>query len=198
MLLWVDSQLSYVCGGVSLLTFRLPWADFSGAKASTGTCSRKSVEALIKWGTVENDLVVLTYHTVPHTAAHSGINSQTHTSNHSHCSINTTTREKRSSKTYHPIFILFSPLLCLFFLSFWLNALVSVHTYFGMASRARDSTPTPLLRQIQTSIKRHMARFSLSDMWCRCTFWKRRAGAAAALLVKPGGQDGSGATHCIY
>lgn len=90
----------------------------------------------------------------------------------------TRTGDQNSPKTrsYHSIIIFF--FFRLFFFtafSFSLNVLISVHTYFGALNRVRDSPP--LLKQIQTSIKRHMACLPVSDRWCRCTFQKRRAGA---------------------
>lgn len=70
------------------------------------------VEALIKWGKVENDLTALTYHIVPHTAAHSGINSQTLTSKHSHCSINTKKEIVKNISSY--LYFVFSSSLSIF------------------------------------------------------------------------------------
>lgn len=197
MLSWVDSHLSYV-GDISPLR-----SDFPEPFPAELRCPRTHLVELMqeiclhveaRWRMIWPPWLTTQSRIQRHTHKFTDTHEQTFSLFNKHHHQGKEIVKNISSYLY----FVFPPLLCLFFLSYWLNALVSVHTYFGMANRARDSTPMPLLRQIRASIKRHMARFSLSDRWCSCTFRKRRAGAAAALLVKQGGQGGSGAMRCIY
>lgn len=124
----IVSGLTTELGVLARLHYRLLLADFSPVKASTDVWSRTNACKCL-------DLPHC------HAAAHSGMNSQTHTSKHSHCYKDPAHTSLGKEIAQNISYRYFSSSSVSIFFSFWLK--VSVRTYFGTANRARESAPAP-------------------------------------------------------
>lgn len=130
-----------------------------------------------------------------HTGIHSGIDTHkqlTHALSNKHTQ--RTQGDRDLSKTCSCNFIVL--LFLLFFTVFFFYIFPKCphfcsHIFWRTEPCERQSL---LLKQIQTSIKQHMACLPVSDRWCRCTFQRdepERRGTAGKTMRTEGKQDGT-------
>lgn len=154
----------------------------------------------IRWGTKEKDLKVSPSHI--HSYAYRNTLRNTHTKTHTSssltlCQINTHSAHRGIGICLKHAHVISSFLLfLLFFTVFYFFIFPKCphfcsHIFWRTEPCERQSL---LLKQIQTSIKQHMACLPVSDRWCRCTFQRdepERHGTAGKTMRTEGKQDGA-------